>query len=301
MTAPRTTLSILIPHYNDPTGLALSLKSIAGQTWKGDREVIVADDGSTADRVARVEEVIAASSERVRLILNPVNRGRPYTRNLLLDAADGKYTTWLDAGDEYYPTKIELQMEGLFRARLTDPDARVWCTCHSDWIWAGSNGTKLIPQQVTGDQISNLFTGNLRAYLYTLLGPTQTFKDVGYFDLELPRLQDLDFFLRFVAKGGKLILPPTSAPLCIYYKTDAGKQGDEVLRSNQHIMRKHAGLLLAHSRRFRRNRRFQQYMLAARFTNNNDDAARTAQYLAQSAFANPFGFARWLIKSKGRL
>jgi glycosyltransferase involved in cell wall biosynthesis len=297
-----TTLTILIPHYNDPAGLALSLKSITGQTWKGDREVIVVDDGSTADNVAKLEEVVEASVERVRLIKNPVNRGRPYTRNVLLDAADGKYTTWLDAGDEYYPQKIELQLDALYRARLTDPGATIWCTCHSDWLWAGAPAKKMIIQQVGDDQVSHLLTGNLRAYLYTLLGPTQTFKDVGYFDLSLPRLQDLDFFLRFVAKGGTLIVPPgPPQALCIYYKSDVGKNGDEVLRSNQHILRKHAGLLLSHSRRFRRNRRFQQFMLAARFTNNNDDTARTAQYLAQSALANPFGFARWLIKSKGRL
>lgn len=296
-----TTLSILIPHYQDPDGLALSLRSIEAQTWKGDREVIVCDDGSQPDNRERLDEVIESSGERIRLIVNPINRGRPYTRNVLLDAADGKYLTWLDAGDEYYPTKIEWQLEGLYRARHRKFESTVWCTANSDWLWHGAASKKRIIQQVEGDQVNHLFLGSIRAYLYTVMAPTRSFRDVGYFDLNLPRLQDLDFFLRFVSKGGMLILPPTHESLCVYHKTDLGRSGEEVLRCNQYLFRKHAALLLTHSRRFRRNRRFQQYQLAARFTSNNDDRPRTIKYLATSALEHPIGFVRWLIKNKGKL
>ncbi len=296
-----TTISILIPHYNDPDGLVLSLRSIVGQTWRGDREVVIVDDGSRPEVQQRVDEIVGASSERIRLVKNGVNRGRPWTRNVLLDNADGKYLTWLDAGDEYYPRKLELQLEALYRARYQQVPGPVWSTCASDWRWQGSPRKKRIPQPVDGDQVANLFLGSCRAYLYTLLGTTQSFRDVGYFDLNLPRLQDLDFFLRFVEKGGTLVLPPSPESLCVYHKTDLGRNGEEVLRCNQYLFRKHAGLLLSRSRRFRRNRQFQQFMLAARFTANNDDRMRTAKYVAQSAVAAPFGFLRWLVVNKGKL
>jgi glycosyltransferase involved in cell wall biosynthesis len=295
------TISILIPHYNDPDGLALTLRSIEAQTWKGTRDIFVCDDGSRPEELDRALEVAASSSEHVTVIPNRVNRGRPYTRNVLLDAARGKYLTWCDSGDEYYPDKLALQLEGLYRAREEGIDQPVWCTCNSDWRWQGSRKTKLIRQQVEGNQVSNLLLSTLRAYLYTLLGTTQSFRDVGYFDLNLPRLQDLDFFLRFVSKGGVLILPPTNDPLCLYHKTDVGRSGQEVLRCNQYLFRKHSALLLTRSRRFRRNRRFEQYQLAARFSSNNNDRARTSMYLAASAIESPFGFARWLVKSRGRL
>lgn len=295
------TINILIPHYNDPLGLALSLRSLEAQTWRGAREVIVCDDGSKPEHRAKLDEVIAGTTEKVRLVENRVNRGRPYTRNMLLDAADAKYTTWLDAGDEYYPTKLEWQLEGIYRARDQKFASTVWVTCNSEWLWHGAEKTKRIIQRVGGDQVNHLFLGSIRAYLYTLLGTTRSFKDVGYFDLNLPRLQDLDFFLRFVSKGGLLILPPTHEPLCIYHKTDVGRSGEEVLRCNQYLFKKHAALLMTHSRRFRRNRKFQQYQLAARFTNNNDDRVGTARYLVTAALQHPIGFARWMWQSKGKI
>jgi len=84
------------------------------------------------------------------------------------------------------------------------------------------------------------------------MGTTQSFRDVGYFDLELPRLQDVDFFLRFVEKGGRFVLPPSAEPLCLYRKSDLGRSGTEVLRCNRYLLRKHAALLMQHSRRYRR-------------------------------------------------
>jgi glycosyltransferase involved in cell wall biosynthesis len=295
-----TTLQILVPFHDDPEGFALSLRSIEAQTWKGDRETIVCDDGSSPQNQSRLDEIVARSRERIRVITNTRNRGRPYARNVLLDAADAKYVAWLDAGDEWYPRKVELQLEALYGARFSGTPEGVWCTCDYDWQWLGSRKRKLV-QQVDGDPISNLFLGSLRAYLWTILGPTRAFKDVGYFDLNLPRLQDLDFFLRFVAKGGRLLRAPTDEPLCVYHKSDVGRAGREVLRCSEYVFEKHSILLMTHSRRFRRNRRFQQYQLAARFTSNNGETARTALYLGGAAVTNPIGFVRWLVKTKGKL
>jgi glycosyltransferase involved in cell wall biosynthesis len=296
-----TQLSILVPHFNDPYGFELSLKTVETQTWRGSREIIVYDDGSTRRNLTLLEEVISKSPERIRLLVNRVNRGRPYARNELLDAADGKFTTWLDAGDEWYPDKIEVQLEGLYRARFAGKTGPIWCTCNADWQWEGSMRKKLIRQKVDDDPVANLFTGDLRAYLWTLVGETRTFKDVGYFDLALPRLQDLDFFIRFAAKGGQFVMAPTNAPLCVYHKSDVGRAGAEVLRSSQHIFRKHSALLMRRSRKFRRMRRYQQYHLAARFTQNNGETARTALYLGSAALLNPVAFARWFAKTKGQL
>ena len=55
------------------------------------------------------------------------------------------------------------------------------------------------------------------------------------------------------------------------------------------------------SRKFRRNRRFELYLHAARFTSNNDDPLRTALYLGTSAFHNPVAFVTRMVKNKGRL
>lgn len=293
-----TTLCVLIPHFNDPEGVELSLRSIEGQTWKGDREVIIVDDGSSADSRYRLEALAERSPERIRLIRNGSNRGRPYTRNVLLDAADAEYTAWLDAGDEWYPPKIERQLEALRgdRGGFAGP---VWCTCNYDWQWRGGKKRRR-KQKVEGDQARNLLGSSLGAYLWTLLAETRAFKDVGYFDLRLPRLQDLDFFLRFTTKGGRLILPETSEPLCVYHKSDVGRRGEEVLACFKYLHDKHTAVLMKQSRKFRRKRNYEIHMHAARFTSNNGDAARTVLYMGTAALYGPTAFAKKMITNRGR-
>ncbi|HJL19077.1 MAG TPA: glycosyltransferase family A protein [Sandaracinaceae bacterium LLY-WYZ-13_1] len=295
-----TTLSVLIPHYRDPEGLELALDSIEAQTWRGDTRVIVCDDGSEREHFERVEELVDESPLAIELLRNPVNRGRPYTRNVLLDAAAGKYTAWLDAGDEWYPTKIEKQLDGLYRARHLAFDRPVWATCNFDWQWEGSR-RRLREQNVDGDQLNNLWLAKLGAYLWTTLGTTKSFKDVGYFDENLPRLQDLDFFIRFVAQEGMLILPLDHGPLCVYHKSDIGRQGGEVLACFRYLFDKHAPLLMARSRRFRRNRLHDAYLHAARFTLNNGEYGRTLRFLATAAGYSPYKFTKKMIQTRGRL
>ena len=72
------------------------------------------------------------------MLRNPPNRGRPYTRNRLLDAVDGDFVAWLDAGDVWYPSKLERQFDHLSRLRFEGEDVdRLWITCHYDWQWEG--------------------------------------------------------------------------------------------------------------------------------------------------------------------
>ena len=93
------TLDILIPHYNDIDGLELTLRSIAAQTWRGETRIVIVDDGSAPDSARAAREIGEAFSQPVTFIANARNRGRPYTRNVLLDAIDSPYVAWLDAGE----------------------------------------------------------------------------------------------------------------------------------------------------------------------------------------------------------
>ena len=134
-------LDVLVPHYRDPDGLALSLASVAGQTWTGDMRIVIVDDGSPARDFAAVQKLAAGLDLPVVLERNPANRGRPYTRNRLLDGIDSDYVAWIDAGDVWYPGKLEAQFEHLSRMRVAGDDVgRVWVTCHYDWQRSGSRG-----------------------------------------------------------------------------------------------------------------------------------------------------------------
>lgn len=84
-----TSLSVVIPAYNEETRLPLTLESVA--SWLDHRgltfaEVVVVDDGSS-DGTARLVEEFRAVRPQVRLIRNPGNCGKGYAvRNGMLQA-----------------------------------------------------------------------------------------------------------------------------------------------------------------------------------------------------------------------
>jgi glycosyltransferase involved in cell wall biosynthesis len=294
-------LDILLPHYNDPAGLALSLESIAEQTWTGDMRLVIVDDGSEPKHFARAEALVAEQPLPALVLRNPKNRGRPYTRNRLLDSIDSPHVAWLDAGDVWYPAKLEKQFEHMSRLRYQGEDTdRIWITCHYDWQWAGRRA-RAVEQQVDGRQLRELMLGQrLRAYLWTLLGTATAFRGAGRFDEELPRLQDLDYFARFVQVGGVITVPPDTAALCRYHKSDIGRDAREIRRCNARIQEKYRPALEAYGPAFLKTIRFNADALSARFAGNNGARGLRYYYLARALGAHPRramgATGRWLIR-----
>ena len=271
-----TTLDILIPHFNDAEGLQASLASIEAQDWKGARRVIVVDDGSELAHKQALYRCLERFQGQSLLIEHSVNRGRPQARNTALLNVSAPYVAWLDAGDIWYPKKLSRQFAHL--RFLEDKGADVgslWVSCHYDWEERGSR--RFLLQDTSHDLFTELMLGSrIRAYLWTLLGRTEAFSRVGLFDEKLPRMQDLDYFLRFVLAGGSIGVPRAREPLCCYFKSDAGRSHRDVSRSARHIFLKYemdlrqAGL---HHRVAWKNA-----SLAARFATNNGQKLAALSY-----------------------
>ncbi|WP_421725325.1 glycosyltransferase family A protein [Bauldia sp.] len=281
-------VDVLIPHFNDPDGLELSLKTVATQAWPGRFRVVIVDDGSSSDNRSAVETLLAeqAGDDTFVLVGNAENRGRPFTRNVLLDHIDSPYVAWLDAGDEWYPDKTRLQLERLRAIESGGSGDGAWITCNYDWQWVGRR-PKPRRQSTKGDQVKLLLGGSrLRAYLWTLLGSAQSFEAIGRFDEKLPRLQDLDFFLRFVESGGVLHSPATKASLCKYNKSDVGRNADEVRACYGYIYEKHRKQYQSYGRHFVRHQLYKMEMHAARFAKNNNQVGKKRYYQWQA-------FRRW--------
>ncbi|MEM8571488.1 MAG: glycosyltransferase family 2 protein [Pseudomonadota bacterium] len=293
-------VDILIPHFRDPEGLRISLESIAAQTWTGDMRVVLVDDGSEPEFYQEIEAQAEAFPLPVTLERNPVNRGRPYTRNRLLDGVDNPFVAWLDAGDTWYPEKLEKQFEQISRLRYIGEDAdRYWITCHYDWQWEGRRARQ-IEQQTDVRQMRELMLGQkLRAYLWTLLGTAKAFKIAGRFDERLPRLQDLDYFVRFVLAGGILTVPRRTGVLCKYHKSDVGRNAQEIRACNHLIYRKYRPHLEAYGPSFLKTIRYNADMLSARFARNNGAPGQNLYYIGRATLAHPkraIGAARFHLR-----
>ena len=106
MAPPPLDVSVIVPAYMAETFIARALNSIAGQT-AAPREVIVVDDGSM--------DGTAAAAEACRDVLGAVNLkifcqdnlGAGAARNRAVREASCTYLAFLDADDEWLPTKLE--------------------------------------------------------------------------------------------------------------------------------------------------------------------------------------------------
>lgn len=289
------TVDILIPHYNDVEGLDLALKSIAAQTWRGELRIVIADDGSAPQAVSGARALAETIRHPVTFIENGQNRGRPYTRNVLLDTVDSPFVAWIDAGDEWYPDKLAIQFEALAKAEAGTKDDFIWMTCHYHWKWQDNIAFKKKLQLTEQDQLKALLIGtDLRAYLWTILARAETFTSVGWFDERLPRLQDLDFFLRFALKGGRLVEPGYEDALCVYHKTDLGRSADQIRECNAYIFDKYRVLYNRYGMKFSRTRLYHMEMHSARFAANNADHGKASEYMWKAARARPRLFIRHL-------
>src|SRR3546814_4055594 len=81
-------------------------------------------------------------------------RGRPYTRNVLLDSIDSRYVAWLDAGDEWYPKKLSSQFDMLNLIESAHVERPIWITCNYDWAWVGRKKKKIAQKTEQADRKS---------------------------------------------------------------------------------------------------------------------------------------------------
>lgn len=97
-------LTIVIPVYNGARYVEGCLKSLDAQTYQ-DWEAIFVNDGST-DGTRNMLERVVAQHEKCRVV-HKQNGGTAETRNVGMDAASGKYITFLDVDDELDPKMYE--------------------------------------------------------------------------------------------------------------------------------------------------------------------------------------------------
>ncbi len=91
-------MSVVIPVYNGAATLPYVLAGLEQQTLaKSSYEVIVADDCSTDNSRALLDEYAAGSPYRLIILAQPENRGASAARNLAAKAAQGQYLLFIDA------------------------------------------------------------------------------------------------------------------------------------------------------------------------------------------------------------
>ncbi|WP_052362474.1 glycosyltransferase family 2 protein [Falsirhodobacter sp. alg1] len=266
-----------MPAYNAQDDIRASIASVQNQTWTGDLEILVCDDGSTDGTVDVVQDM-ARTDPRIRMISNGRNLGRPATRNHLAREARGGLLTWLDADDEKYPDMLRNQMETFLLQRERRQSEKFIVVTNYDWQFEERNEDKLIKVDPGRDSVKSLLDGSFGAYLWLTLARKSVIQAALPFDESLPRLQDLDFFLRCAGRGIDFVPIRNGRAQCVYRKTDIGRNAQDVERCFAHIRKKHSYLIDLYGREYRRELVLKHLYVAQRFAAANNDDTLAAQY-----------------------
>jgi len=221
---PGPLVSVLMAACNAEDTLEQAIASVLGQTWVN-LELIVIDDGSTDDTVARVERA-AGQDERVRLLRSAGHKGPYAARNQGLAAARGELITLHDADDWSHPQKIELQVREL----IGQPGLVATFT---DWVRASGDlvfGTWKMPSSWLGWCHRNTSSFMFRRAVHERLGFWDEVKCNG----------DVEFVDRVTAVWGatavRAVLP--GVPLAFARLDD----GSLTQQSETHVMSSLQGL-----------------------------------------------------------
>lgn len=235
------TVSVIIPTYNRAETLPRSIDSVLDQTL-GDLELFVVDDASEDDTesVAR-----GYDDERVTYLRHETNRGGSAARNTGIDRATGDYVAFLDSDDEFYPTKLQRQVEALERRS----DDWIAAYCGVDMAYESDEGPGFL-RELVGDAISRrrvtegaeggseLIADVLTDDLHTSAGSTllverAVAEDIGGFDESFDRFQDPEFLIRVLERGK---LAYVDAPLVKRYAS-GDPPADAVYEADRHYLK----------------------------------------------------------------
>ena len=110
-------VSVVLPVYNPGNGIVKCIESLRNQTLR-DIEMIFVDDRGTDDSMDAVRAA-AAEDPRIRILVNPENMGAGPSRNRGIEAAKGKYLSFVDPDDYVAENFLELLYA---KAEQTDAD-----------------------------------------------------------------------------------------------------------------------------------------------------------------------------------
>jgi glycosyltransferase involved in cell wall biosynthesis len=188
-------VTVVIPAFNASRYILQAVRSVLAQSLEA-LEVIVVDDGSTDDTVARLREV---SDPRLR-VLSDTNHGPAYARNLGCRAARAsRYVAFLDADDWWDRDKL-LKQTGYLEA---NPEL-VAAGCFMRYVSSVGKVLGEAGQVLKSADLGRVAAGELFPFpMSSLLVERTALARAGLFDesFRYPGSEDLDFVSRLALVG----------------------------------------------------------------------------------------------------
>lgn len=208
-------VSVVIPTYSRNLTLERAIDSVLGQTHKN-IEILVIDDNpadsewrkSTADLMKKF-----SGNEKIIYIQNEHNLGGSGARNEGIRRAKGEYIAFLDDDDEYFPEKIEKQLE-LFTTSDNDKLALVFCD--AVMTYGNDKFVCYVRPRYKGCCLYEAMRDNVLAATSQWMAKKKALLDVGMFTI-VPCKQDSTLILKLLAAGYEVdCVPEVLSKYCNY-------------------------------------------------------------------------------------
>ncbi len=224
-----------MPTRNRRDLLARAVDSVLTQSYEN-LELFVADDGST-DGTPDFLQQRSAEDHRLKFFRNETSRGAPYSRNLAIAAASGRWITGIDDDDTFHPERVAAFVAHWQMMEKTD--AHFSCLFSQDVY---DYGTRRTNTRKSGNiEWLHLFEYNgIGNQVFTL---TERLRAVGMFDEGMPAWQDMDLFVRVLKQFGPAKL--LDAPLYTLSLEDrpdriSRQKKERILMAFERLSGKHA-------------------------------------------------------------
>lgn len=198
--------SVVLPVYNGQKFITEAIESVLNQNVKS-MELIVVNDGSTDN----TENVINNYKEEVTY-LKQDNHGPSHARNRGVEAANGRYISFIDADDAWVPNCLTTHLEQF--EEYKDLDISLGLTCEMSFCTAQDVDLKL------AEKNSSMYL----SLCATAVNKT-VFDKVGFFDEELILSQDIDWFFR--ARDNELNIAISRKLVSLYRRHSNNRTNDK--------------------------------------------------------------------------
>jgi glycosyltransferase involved in cell wall biosynthesis len=209
-------ISVVIPMYNAAKTIIQTIESVFTQTWKGDIEIIVVNDGSKDNSKTLVEEYIEAKSIDNIVLVDQENAGVSRARNEGMRRCSGNWICLLDSDDTWLPNKLERQLEVLKDSSI-------------DFLGTTRNGEYFPSLAFRRLGKINHVSAKELLFKFVFVTPTVIFRReiidrVGYFDESQRFAEEGNYFIR-VANACNCYLLNESLVITGGGKHDFGESG----------------------------------------------------------------------------
>ncbi|WP_440007768.1 glycosyltransferase [Halomicrococcus sp. SG-WS-1] len=189
MASERAPVSVVIPVYNDPRGIRMTLDAVTAQTYPSDAyEVLVADNGSTDDTREVVREYVDRFPDLVTLLVEDEVQGPAAARNKAIRNASGDILAFIDADMTVEETWLEDAVESL--------EGNDWDYMGCDveiYVEDGKDTLTAKYNQIFGFPIQRYIEEQQFSGTGCLVTRKEVFDDVGLFDERLFSGEDEEF------------------------------------------------------------------------------------------------------------